>query len=583
MTSPRQRPGRLEPPLNSHEAALVGALTAFAKSPSTSTSPGRGRPGPPLNNARPLGRISTAPLKSPAQASASAANVSSPSGTPGKPIRHDSGAVPTAKEQITHGKDPGRSHEVQTDVSTQNVRPKVQKKPKPLPLVKDTRPSSTFARTAPVRSIDTALQSDEHDDERIPSTSSLVQMFERQGTRTTSANTPLKSPTPMRKPLVLDQDDQTLSSQVKPRKVSTSSEASLPDNAPLSGKSKTTDVSSPNSFRSARDSFSPLLDRKPSVVEKPSVPPHRRAMKDVNPALQPHSDLSPPSKDPPRTSPIPIKQSQRSPYAQPSAAISSASIQATYNAMHPRRLSALRTGDSLANAIVASSLASSRAPSPAKFPGPNSLRSVHSHHNLFTRTPSPHKRKPASANAAGGLRQTLRKETPSSADENNLEDDPYYKHKKKRHIRKHANKYHEGDRKRWRNAVTERERDRYEGVWAANKGVLLATVPMTMREKRSEKRNYGAAGSWLEDTGFDMDGLGPVPETDTVESKDRGHVHAFIVRDLWSRSRLPVHVLEEIWNLVDGEGRSALSREEFVVGMWLVDQRLKGRKLPVKD
>jgi hypothetical protein len=32
--------------------------------------------------------------------------------------------------------------------------------------------------------------------------------------------------------------------------------------------------------------------------------------------------------------------------------------------------------------------------------------------------------------------------------------------------------------------------------------------------------------------------------------------------------------------LVDGSGR--LTKEEFVVGLWLIDQRLKGRKLPVR-
>ena len=54
------------------------------------------------------------------------------------------------------------------------------------------------------------------------------------------------------------------------------------------------------------------------------------------------------------------------------------------------------------------------------------------------------------------------------------------------------------------------------------------------------------------------------------------------MRDIWSRSRLPDHVLEEVWELVDRSKVGALDREEFVVGMWLIDQRLKGRKLPVK-
>ncbi|TKX19312.1 hypothetical protein C1H76_8498 [Elsinoe australis] len=579
MTSPRQRPGRPTPPRTSHEAALVGALTAFAKSPSTSPGHQR-RPAPSPNTANQLTRPQAKPLDLSVSAQNTPAKQSPPSGSPGKPIRHDSGAAPTAKE---HGKEARiakqTSPERRQPVGQDTVKPKVQKKPKPLQLAAHAVPAPSSARTAPMPSIDAAMQKGGSEETRTPSASALVQMFEKQGTRTTSVNmdTPLQSPKPIRKSLVLNQDDHTVSSQVKPRQVSTSSEASLPDNPPLSGKSRLTDLSSPNSFRSARDSFSPLAERKESITGKPAIPPPRRPSK-APPPLQTKPDLSPPHKDVPHSAPIPIKQVQLGPYTQPSAATSTASIQATYNALHPRKTTALRTGDSLANAIVASSLASSRNPSPAKFPQSESLRS---HHSLFTRTPSPHKRKPASA--GGMMRHTLRKETPSSADEDNLSDDPYYKHKKKRHIRKHANKYHEGDRKRWRNVVTEKERGRYEGVWAANKGLLLDLKPSD-RGGRNEKQAHGKAGSWMDDTGFDMDGLGPLQgdEAPSTNDKDKDYVHAFVARDIWSRSRLPTHVLEEIWGLVDGERRAALSREEFVVGMWLVDQRLKGRKLPVK-
>ena len=55
-----------------------------------------------------------------------------------------------------------------------------------------------------------------------------------------------------------------------------------------------------------------------------------------------------------------------------------------------------------------------------------------------------------------------------------------------------------------------------------------------------------------------------------------------VVRDIWSRSRLHSFVLEQIWDLVDTQKIGLLTREEFVVGMWLIDQQLKGHKLPVK-
>lgn len=53
-----------------------------------------------------------------------------------------------------------------------------------------------------------------------------------------------------------------------------------------------------------------------------------------------------------------------------------------------------------------------------------------------------------------------------------------------------------------------------------------------------------------------------------------------VVQDIWSRSHLPNHVLERVWNLVDGQNIGLLTRAEFVVGMWLIDQQLRGHKLP---
>ena len=52
-----------------------------------------------------------------------------------------------------------------------------------------------------------------------------------------------------------------------------------------------------------------------------------------------------------------------------------------------------------------------------------------------------------------------------------------------------------------------------------------------------------------------------------------------VVRDIWSRSGLASDALAEVWDLVDVHGGDRLKRSEFVIGMWLIDQRLKGRKL----
>lgn len=110
---------------------------------------------------------------------------------------------------------------------------------------------------------------------------------------------------------------------------------------------------------------------------------------------------------------------------------------------------------------------------------------------------------------------------------------------RKKMMRKHPNKHHEGDRKRWRDEVTMRERKRYEAVWASNKN--LYTLP-----------GQGEA------------------------------VCSLVVKDVWSRCKLGIDVLEEVYALADRGKGGVLGKEEFVVGLWLIDQRLKGRKLPIR-
>lgn len=141
------------------------------------------------------------------------------------------------------------------------------------------------------------------------------------------------------------------------------------------------------------------------------------------------------------------------------------------------------------------------------------------------------------------LRTTMRKTGKEEVDEREK------KHGRKNLMKKHPNKHHEGDRKRWRDSVTERERKRYEAVWASNRG-LYTSPPMSTSSSPS-----------------------------TSEAAEN-EVCNLVVRDVWSRSRLGEDVLEEVYALVDRMGGGTLGKEEFVVGMWLVDQRLKGRKLP---
>ena len=205
------------------------------------------------------------------------------------------------------------------------------------------------------------------------------------------------------------------------------------------------------------------------------------------------------------------------------------------------------TETALADAMVASSLASSRAPSPHKQqsrppPPPRHHSKTKSLLQRMvdiedTRSTSPKK----------GLKQTLRKPARSDNEDDGKQD---IRRGRRHLIRKHHRKHHEGDRKRWRDEVTQRQRKRYEGVWAANRGLYTES---------------------LKDI--------------AVEATGRAHsdlVLNLVVRDIWKRSRLPDDVLEEVWELVDRGGIGALARDEFVVGMWLIDQRLRGRKLPMR-
>ncbi|KAJ9134410.1 hypothetical protein NKR23_g10115 [Pleurostoma richardsiae] len=178
--------------------------------------------------------------------------------------------------------------------------------------------------------------------------------------------------------------------------------------------------------------------------------------------------------------------------------------------------------DSLTSAIMAGSLASAR--------------HVPASH---TPPPPPPSRHPTRRT---GMPQTLR-QPPSLSDEEaaarHHHHHHHHPHPKALIIggKKHA--HHEGARHRWRESVTERERRRYEAVWASNRGLFLPDA-------------------------------------------DADYVANVVVRDIWSRSRLPADELAEVWDLVDREGRGVLSKQEFVVGTWLIDQRLRGRKIPTR-
>ncbi|CCU81697.1 increased rDNA silencing protein 4 [Blumeria hordei DH14] len=105
----------------------------------------------------------------------------------------------------------------------------------------------------------------------------------------------------------------------------------------------------------------------------------------------------------------------------------------------------------------------------------------------------------------------------------------------------HPNR-HQRRRRRATEIVTDRQRRRYEAVWASNRGLYL------------DPRSHDAAMRLCN----------------------------LVVRDIWSRSRLGPDVLHCIYELIDRDQCGSLRRDEFVVGMWLIDRSLRGRKIPSK-
>ncbi|RGP75819.1 hypothetical protein FLONG3_5576 [Fusarium longipes] len=179
--------------------------------------------------------------------------------------------------------------------------------------------------------------------------------------------------------------------------------------------------------------------------------------------------------------------------------------------------------ESLTSAIVAGSLASARL----------------TPHNTGGSLAPPLPRRQKSPR----MMQTLR-QPPKPVEEDT---DRHKKKSLKLHKGKHA--HHEGARKKWREEVTPRERKRYEAVWASNRGLLLDV---------------------------------PNAPTEAMNGDSSEYVLNTVVREIWKRSRLPADELAEVWDLVDRKGEGVLGRQEFVVGMWLIDQRLRGRKIPAK-
>lgn len=149
------------------------------------------------------------------------------------------------------------------------------------------------------------------------------------------------------------------------------------------------------------------------------------------------------------------------------------------------------------------------------------------------------------------------------------------------------------DNKPWKNHselnyLTEQERKRYEGLFVSNKGIYFDRVVTKLVGVDYDKDVGATTVSEEEDDSTRAAKL----SANVLESKRNLHslkavnvdqlIHGSVVKRIWKRSRLPNETLQSIWNLVDYRKDGTLNKPEFMVGMWLIDQCLYGRKLPKK-
>lgn len=152
------------------------------------------------------------------------------------------------------------------------------------------------------------------------------------------------------------------------------------------------------------------------------------------------------------------------------------------------------------------------------------------------------------------------------------------------------------ENKPWKNHsdlsyITEQERKRYEGVWASNKGNYMSHVVTrlvgvdydhskateTATEEEEASTKAARLSSKLDSANNDQQNF-----HNLISAQPDQLIHGLVVKKIWSRSRLPKQTLETIWNLVDLRKDGTLNKPEFIVGMWIVDQCLYGRKLNKK-
>lgn len=164
------------------------------------------------------------------------------------------------------------------------------------------------------------------------------------------------------------------------------------------------------------------------------------------------------------------------------------------------------------------------------------------------------------------LKETMRQGTSKSFNE----DKPWKKHKDAKYIE-------------------ENDRKRYEGVWVRNRFAYLNLLPWWPQDTSDrndsnlndsnkivgDDKEASEDSTLHKSTSSDSEDIAPF-----VDLPEDGLILNLVVKAIWQRSNLPNETLFQIYNLVDTRQDGTLDRRSFIVGMWLVDQCLYGRKLP---
>ncbi|CCH61031.1 hypothetical protein TBLA_0D05380 [Henningerozyma blattae CBS 6284] len=152
--------------------------------------------------------------------------------------------------------------------------------------------------------------------------------------------------------------------------------------------------------------------------------------------------------------------------------------------------------------------------------------------------------------------------------------------------------------------LTPMERKRYEGVWVTNRYQYLTLLPWWENLISNKKPVFSIDKALSDDEKkgrplppkiiIDKDGLIKNKPHDTyldinynnhsskhsIKLPEEGLILNLVVKDIWQRSKISDDLLKQIYQMVDTRKDGTLTRRSFIVGMWLVDQCLYGRKLP---